>query len=52
MSEAACNLAQLDDNLGALQIRLEPGRRARLDEVSAIELGFPHEALRRLGLTS
>ena len=43
------SLAQLDDNLGALQIRLDPGQHARLDEISAIELGFPHEALRRLG---
>ena len=48
----ARSLAQLDDNLGALQVGLEPGQQARLDEVSAIELGFPHEALRRLGFTS
>jgi len=46
------SLAQLDDNLGALQIRFDPGERTRLEEVSAIELGFPHEALRRLGFTS
>jgi aryl-alcohol dehydrogenase-like predicted oxidoreductase len=42
--------AQLDDNLGALDVELDPGQRARLDEASAIDLGFPHEALRRLGL--
>jgi aryl-alcohol dehydrogenase-like predicted oxidoreductase len=45
------SLAQLDDNLGALQVKLDPGQQAKLDEVSAIELGFPHEALRRLGFT-
>ncbi len=45
----ARSLAQLDDNLGALQVEINPGQRARLDQVSAIELGFPHEALRRLG---
>jgi aryl-alcohol dehydrogenase-like predicted oxidoreductase len=48
----ARSLAQLDDNLGALQIELAPEQQARLDEASAIELGFPHEALRRLGFTS
>ena len=47
----ARTLAQLDDNLGALQVELDPGQQARLDEASAIELGFPHEALRRLGFT-
>jgi aryl-alcohol dehydrogenase-like predicted oxidoreductase len=44
--------AQLDDNLGALQVELTAEHQARLEEVSAIDLGFPHEALRRLGLTS
>jgi aryl-alcohol dehydrogenase-like predicted oxidoreductase len=47
----ARSLAQLNDNLGALQVKLDPEQHARLDEVSAIELGFPHEALRRLGFT-
>jgi aryl-alcohol dehydrogenase-like predicted oxidoreductase len=42
---------QLDDNLGALQVELDPRHQARLDEVSDIELGFPHQALRRLGFT-
>jgi len=46
----ARNLAQLEDNLGALDVQLDPGQQTRLAEVSAIELGFPHEALRRLGL--
>ena len=47
----ARSLAQLDDNLGALDVRLDPARQARLAEVSAIELGFPCGALRRLDLT-
>lgn len=45
----ARTLAQFEDNLGALQTDLDPGQRARLDEASAIDLGFPHETLRRLG---
>jgi aryl-alcohol dehydrogenase-like predicted oxidoreductase len=40
--------AQLDDNLGALRLELDSGQRARLDEASAVDLGFPHETLRRL----
>jgi aryl-alcohol dehydrogenase-like predicted oxidoreductase len=44
--------AQLDDNLGALDVVLDPGQRARLADASAVELGFPHEALRRLGYAS
>ena len=48
----ARSLAQLEDNLGALDTRLDPAQQARLDEVSAIELGFPHSALRRLALAT
>ena len=48
----ARTLAQLDDNLGALGIDLDPGQQARLAEVSAVDLGFPHEALRRLAATT
>src|SRR2546430_331505 len=33
--------AQFDDNLGALEIELDARQRARLDEVSAVDLGFP-----------
>jgi len=36
---------QLDDNLGCLDLELDPGDKARLDEKSRIELGFPHEFL-------
>jgi len=48
----ARTLAQLDDNLGVFDISLEPGQRARLAETSSVDLGFPHESLRRLGYTS
>jgi len=48
----ARSLAQLEDNLGGLDIQPDPGQQARLDEASAIELGFPHTALRRLGLAT
>ncbi len=37
--------AQLDDNLGALELALSAEQLRRLDEVSAISLGFPHELL-------
>ena len=36
-------LEQLQDNLGALSVQLDPAARMELDEVSAIPLGFPHE---------
>jgi aryl-alcohol dehydrogenase-like predicted oxidoreductase len=48
----ARTLAQLDDNLGALEVQLDAKQQARLEQASAIDLGFPHETLRRLGLTS
>ncbi len=40
-------LAQLEDNLGVLGFTLPPEAKARLDAVSAIEPGFPHEFLAR-----
>jgi len=42
--------AQLADNLGALDVDLEP-YESILDSASAVDLGFPHETLRRLGLS-
>ncbi|QWP76901.1 aldo/keto reductase [Lysobacter sp. K5869] len=39
-------LAQLEDNLGALEVRFSEEQRARLDEASRIELGFPHDFLK------
>lgn len=41
----ARTLAQLEDNLGALEVVLTPDQRARLDAASAISLGFPHDFL-------
>jgi aryl-alcohol dehydrogenase-like predicted oxidoreductase len=41
----ANNLAQLESNLGALQVALSDEQAQRLDRVSAVPLGFPHEAL-------
>jgi aryl-alcohol dehydrogenase-like predicted oxidoreductase len=38
-------LAQMQDNLGALELTFNPEQIARLDAVSKIELGFPHEFL-------
>jgi aryl-alcohol dehydrogenase-like predicted oxidoreductase len=43
----ARTLAQLEDNLGALDVQLPEGALARLNEASAIELGFPHDFLNR-----
>ncbi len=38
--------AQLDDNLGALDVHLHPEHLATLDELSRPTLNFPHEFLR------
>jgi aryl-alcohol dehydrogenase-like predicted oxidoreductase len=37
--------AQLEDNLGALEVAFTASHLARLEEVSAIELGYPHDVL-------
>ncbi len=37
--------AQLEDNLGALAITLDQAHLLRLDEASAVPMGFPHETL-------
>jgi aryl-alcohol dehydrogenase-like predicted oxidoreductase len=42
----ARTMQQLDDNLGALEVRLSPDHLARLDEASKPALPFPHEFLR------
>jgi diketogulonate reductase-like aldo/keto reductase len=39
----ARNLVQFEDNLSALALELPPEAMARLDAVSAIQLGFPHD---------
>jgi aryl-alcohol dehydrogenase-like predicted oxidoreductase len=40
-------IAQLESNLGALEVVFSPDQRVRLDKASAIELGFPHDMLKR-----
>ena len=35
--------AQFEDNLGALELELDAESLQRLDEASAVELGFPHD---------
>ncbi|HEX4246441.1 MAG TPA: aldo/keto reductase [Pseudonocardia sp.] len=41
----ARTLAQLEDNLGALEVEFTESQLADLRQVSAIELGFPHDML-------
>ncbi|MGW0190051.1 aldo/keto reductase [Streptomyces sp. NPDC003362] len=48
---AATKESQLADNLGALDVRLDADAVARLDEVSAVPLGFPHDFVRDPGVT-
>jgi aryl-alcohol dehydrogenase-like predicted oxidoreductase len=38
-------MAQLEDNLGAVEVQFSKAQKDRLHEVSAIELGFPHDFL-------
>ncbi len=42
----ARKLAQVKDNLACVDIRLEPAFLQRLDAVSRIEMGFPHDHVR------
>lgn len=37
--------AQLEDNLGALDVELDESQLGRLDDASRVPLGFPHEML-------
>lgn len=48
---AATKEGQLADNLGAVDVRLDADAVARLDEVSALPLGFPHDFVREPGIT-
>ena len=41
----ARRLEQITDNLGALEFSLDDAHLKRLDEVSAVPLGFPHDML-------
>jgi len=46
----AKKLSQLQDNLGCLEFELTAEQRQRLDAVSRIELGFPHDFLAQEGV--
>jgi aryl-alcohol dehydrogenase-like predicted oxidoreductase len=37
--------AQLDENLASLNVTLEPSQKARLDDATQIDAGFPHQFL-------
>jgi hypothetical protein len=43
----ARKLPQLEDNLACLSLALAPDQVERLNEASWVELGFPHDFLRR-----
>lgn len=43
----ARTIAQLEDNLGALDVTFTEEQRLLLDQATAIDLGFPHELLNR-----
>jgi aryl-alcohol dehydrogenase-like predicted oxidoreductase len=45
----ARKLSQLEDNLGAVEVHLPEETLQRLNEASAIELGFPHDFVLRAG---
>jgi aryl-alcohol dehydrogenase-like predicted oxidoreductase len=48
---AATKESQLADNLGCVDVRLDADAVARLDEVSAVPLGFPHDFVREPQIT-
>jgi len=41
----ASKLGQLENNLGSLNTHLGPDQIKRLDDISRVEMGFPHETL-------
>jgi aryl-alcohol dehydrogenase-like predicted oxidoreductase len=45
----ARTIEQLEDNLGALAIKLTPEQIKKLDDASQPKLNFPHEFLRNIG---
>ncbi|KPI08336.1 Aryl-alcohol dehydrogenase (NADP(+)) [Actinobacteria bacterium OK074] len=48
---AATKVSQLVENLASVDVRLDADAVARLDEVSAVSLGFPHDFLRDPAIT-
>ena len=45
----ARKLHQLKDNMGAVEVTLSPNQLAKLDAISQVELGFPHDFVLRPG---
>jgi hypothetical protein len=43
----ARTVAQLRDNLGALEVQLDDDHLARLDAATRVDLGYPHDFLAR-----
>ncbi|MDB6079662.1 MAG: aldo/keto reductase, partial [Akkermansiaceae bacterium] len=41
----ARKISQLEDNIGSLDVTLSAEHLKRLDEVSSIRLGFPHDMI-------
>jgi diketogulonate reductase-like aldo/keto reductase len=39
------NVAQIKDNMGCLDVTLDPAALKRLDEATAVDMGFPHTML-------
>ncbi len=39
------NLAQIKDNIGCLDVTLDESQLKRLDDATAVDLGFPHKML-------
>jgi hypothetical protein len=44
----ASKLEQLENNLGSLDTHLSPDQIKRLDDISRVEMGFPHAILANL----
>ncbi len=44
----ARSVVQLDENAGAADLELSPAQLKRLDHVSAIELGYPYDFIKRI----
>jgi hypothetical protein len=42
---ARAKVEQFEDNLMCLEVEIAPERMAKLEEISAIQAGFPHEFL-------
>jgi aryl-alcohol dehydrogenase-like predicted oxidoreductase len=43
-------MAQLDDNLGALDVQLQAAEMSDLNQVSALQEGYPYRFLKQYGV--